>query len=263
MKSRSRILDVPLVDVLFQEDINIAETLRIDVDVQDIGTLIHELGQLESVDIRRRRSIIDEDESNEDEEKMVRGSKRRAHSAAASTPVEMSTMGTSAYSASILPGTSLSSVTTSTPPGMSTPSAAASTSPTTLTPFPQLPYSSLAPMSTPSSASSTAWMLSKPAPSSSARPSTPDPSSAPSPTPSFEDVVDSHILILPTAYWYLFFNKKLDYVKVIIEIMKAHFVEAHPRFGKVPNGVKNIWCIEFGKRYQWDPMHECAIVDAL
>ncbi|KAI5672599.1 hypothetical protein M9H77_12963 [Catharanthus roseus] len=74
MKSRPRISDVPLVDVLFQEDVDIAKTSSLNVDVQDIGTLVNESGELESVDIRRRSSIVDEDdeevkwESNEEEE---------------------------------------------------------------------------------------------------------------------------------------------------------------------------------------------------
>ncbi|KAI5677866.1 hypothetical protein M9H77_08816 [Catharanthus roseus] len=37
------------------------------------------------------------------------------------------------------------------------------------------------------------------------------------------------------------FNKQLDYGKVIIEIMKAHFVEAHLSFGKVPDRMKNMY----------------------
>ncbi|KAI5672847.1 hypothetical protein M9H77_13211 [Catharanthus roseus] len=208
MKSKPRILDVPLVEVPFQEDIDIAETSRIDVDVQDIGTLVHESDELESVDIPGRSSIVDEDENNEDEEEfnwesdeeeeeeefesksdseitclfpflliyMLRGSKKRAHPAAASTSVETSTMGVAASipttstpvemsttlvetfttSASIPPGTSLSPATAFTPPEMSTPPVAVSTPSATLTLFPQLPYSSPVPTFTSSLASSSA-----------------------------------------------------------------------------------------------------------
>ncbi|KAI5676463.1 hypothetical protein M9H77_07413 [Catharanthus roseus] len=44
------------------------------------------------------------------------------------------------------------------------------------------------------------------------------------------------------------FNKQSDSAKVITEIMKAHFIEAHLSLGK--------------KKYRWDPMHEHAIWDA-
>ncbi|KAI5683186.1 hypothetical protein M9H77_04414 [Catharanthus roseus] len=44
--------------------------------------------------------------------------------------------------------------------------------------------------------------------------------------------------------------------------MKAHFVDAHPSFGKVPDRIKNMWYTKFRKRYRWDPMHESAIWDA-
>ncbi|KAI5659141.1 hypothetical protein M9H77_27934 [Catharanthus roseus] len=107
MKSRPRILHVPLVDVPFQEDFDIAETSRIDVHVQDIGTLIHELDKLELV---------------------VRGSKKRVHPTAASTSVgstlvETSTtpVETASTLSSILPRTSLSLAPASTPSGTSTP----------------------------------------------------------------------------------------------------------------------------------------------
>ncbi|KAI5668496.1 hypothetical protein M9H77_18349 [Catharanthus roseus] len=42
MKSRPRILEVSLVDIPFQEDVDIAKTSRIDVAVQDIGPLVHD-----------------------------------------------------------------------------------------------------------------------------------------------------------------------------------------------------------------------------
>ncbi|KAI5671668.1 hypothetical protein M9H77_12032 [Catharanthus roseus] len=41
MKSRPRILDVPLVHIPYQEDVDIVETSRIDIDVQEIGPLVH------------------------------------------------------------------------------------------------------------------------------------------------------------------------------------------------------------------------------
>ncbi|KAI5672744.1 hypothetical protein M9H77_13108 [Catharanthus roseus] len=150
---RPRILDVPLVDIPFQEDVDIAEISRIDVGVQDVGTHVHESGELELVDICRRSSIVDEDENNEDkeefewesdeeeEEKSFNWSPilkrrifnwKRAHPAVASFPSGMSP----------------SPIATSTPLGTFTPPAVASIPPTTLTLFLQLPYSSLAPTST-------------------------------------------------------------------------------------------------------------------
>ncbi|KAI5681630.1 hypothetical protein M9H77_02858 [Catharanthus roseus] len=104
-------------------------TSRIDVEVQDIGTLVEELGKLESVDIRRRNSIVDEDENNEDEEEVEWESdkeeeeeefrsdkKRRAHQEPSTPPAE----------ASIPPGTFASLTATSTLLA-------------TLTPFPHVP----------------------------------------------------------------------------------------------------------------------------
>ncbi|KAI5671360.1 hypothetical protein M9H77_11724 [Catharanthus roseus] len=186
MKSRPRSLDVPLVDVPFQEDVGIVETSRIDVDVQDIGTLIHESGELESIEIHGRSSIMDEDENNENEEEvewesakeeeMVYGSKKRAHPEMSTPPAV----------ASIPPGTSPASMASLVE--MSTLLAVASTLPATLTSFLQLPYLSSTSTSTPSLASSTAGMSSRPAASS-----------ALSPAPSSQDVVDSRILILPIA----------------------------------------------------------------
>ncbi|KAI5657825.1 hypothetical protein M9H77_26618 [Catharanthus roseus] len=105
--------EVPLVNVPFQEDVDIDETSRIDVDVQDIGTLIHESGKLESVKIRGRNSIGNEDDNNKDEEEMVRGSKKkRAHPEMSTAPA---TTSTSPASASIPPGMSASLAMTSTP----------------------------------------------------------------------------------------------------------------------------------------------------
>ncbi|KAI5681749.1 hypothetical protein M9H77_02977 [Catharanthus roseus] len=118
------------------------ETSRIDIDVQDIGTLVHESSELESVQIRRRNSIGDEDDNNEDEEEMVCGSKKkRAHSETC-TPA----------SASIPPRTS-TPTSASIPMGTSTYPAMTSTPLVTLILFPQLPYSSSTPISTPSSSS--------------------------------------------------------------------------------------------------------------
>ncbi|KAI5667675.1 hypothetical protein M9H77_17528 [Catharanthus roseus] len=102
-------------------------------------------------------------------------------------------------------------------------------------------------------------MSSRPAPSSSARPLAPAPSSTPSPAPSSQGVVKSRILILPTADS---FNKQSDCAKMTTEIMKAHFVEAHPSFGKVLDRIKKMRYAESRKRYRWDPMHERAIWDA-
>ncbi|KAI5648167.1 hypothetical protein M9H77_34172 [Catharanthus roseus] len=59
IKSRPHILEVLLIDVPFQEDVDI-----------DIGTLVHETGDLESIEIRGRNSIGDEDDSNEYEEEV-------------------------------------------------------------------------------------------------------------------------------------------------------------------------------------------------
>ncbi|KAI5648563.1 hypothetical protein M9H77_34568 [Catharanthus roseus] len=143
---------------------------------------------------------------------MVCGSKKK------SAHLEMSTTA----SASIPLGTSASPTTTSTLPA-------------TLTPFPQFSYSSPMPISTPSS--STVETSSRPAPSSSTRP----------PVPSIQGVVDSRTLILPTDEN---FNKQTICAKLITEIIKEHFVEAHASFRKILDRIKNMWHIEFGKRYQ-------------
>ncbi|KAI5662412.1 hypothetical protein M9H77_21735 [Catharanthus roseus] len=126
-----QVKDVPLVDILFQGDIGITETSRIDVDVQDIGTLVHELGKLESVDIHGRSSIMDEDENNEDEEKMVRGSKTRAYPKTSTPPTAASIPSRTTPSPAVAP-----QVETSTPPteasipwGMSSSPPATSTPP--------------------------------------------------------------------------------------------------------------------------------------
>ncbi|KAI5654147.1 hypothetical protein M9H77_31334 [Catharanthus roseus] len=115
----------------------------------------------------------------------------------------------------------------STPLEKSTAPLTASTPPVTLTPFLQLPYSSPAPTFTPSSASSATGL-------SEGLPLHPP----------------LHLPVHP---------RQSDCVKVITEFMKPHFVEAHSSFGKVPYRIKHMWYIEFGKRYQWDLMHERAI----
>ncbi|KAI5650386.1 hypothetical protein M9H77_36391 [Catharanthus roseus] len=186
--NKLRILEVPLIDVPFIEDIDIDKTSRIDVDVQDIETLIHESGELESVEIRRRNSIGDENDNNEDEEEVKWESNNKEEEEEAH--LETSTPA----SASILPGTfALASASS----GTSTSSTMISTPPATLTLFPQLSYLSLPPISTSSSSSSSssaAGTSSRPASSSSARPSV---------TPPVQGAVDSQIFILPTADMYL------------------------------------------------------------
>ncbi|KAI5668241.1 hypothetical protein M9H77_18094 [Catharanthus roseus] len=119
---------------------------------------------------------------------MVHGSKKRVHLAAASTSVETSTtpVETAYTPASILHGMDVYSSSS----GLYTLA--------TLALFLQLPYSSSVPTSTPST-SSRAGMSSTPALSLSAYPPAPAPSSAHSPAPPSEGVVDSCILILPTA----------------------------------------------------------------
>ncbi|KAI5677246.1 hypothetical protein M9H77_08196 [Catharanthus roseus] len=159
-------------------------------------------------------------------------------------PFVLQMVETSTTLASIPPRTSLSPAAASTLPRTCTSPVVASTPSETLTLFPQLPYSSPAPTSTSSSASSSTEMSSRPAPSSSARPLGPAPSSVLSPTASSQGVVQSCILILPTANN---FNKQSDCAKVITEIMKAHFAEGHPSFGKVPYRMKNMWYTEFGR----------------
>ncbi|KAI5670889.1 hypothetical protein M9H77_11253 [Catharanthus roseus] len=131
---------------------------------------------------------------------MVRGSKKRAHPIAASTPSGMSP--SSAVSILVETSNSSSSGFYSSGRGFytcgtSTPLEVASTPPTTLTPFAQLPYSSSAPTSTPSASFATGLSL-RPALSSSARP----PALATLFTPSSLGVFNSRFLILPTADWY-------------------------------------------------------------
>ncbi|KAI5677525.1 hypothetical protein M9H77_08475 [Catharanthus roseus] len=133
---------------------------------------------------------------------------RTSPSSVASTPVEMS----------------IPLAAASIPPRMSTPLVAASSPPATLTQFLQLPYSSTVSTSTPLASSATG-LSSRFAPSSSTRPLAPAAASAPSSAPSSQGVVDSHILILPTA--------------------DAHFVEEHLSFGKVPDRMKNMLYTEF------------------
>ncbi|KAI5664425.1 hypothetical protein M9H77_23748 [Catharanthus roseus] len=58
------------------------------------------------------------------------------------------------------------------------------------------------------------------------------------------------------------FNKQSACAKSITEIMKEHFVEAHASLGKILDRIKNLWYVEFGKRYRWDRLHEHDILDA-
>ncbi|KAI5677673.1 hypothetical protein M9H77_08623 [Catharanthus roseus] len=201
---------VPLVDVLFQGDIDIDATSRVDVDVQDVGTIVHKSGELESIEIHERNSIEDEDYNNKDEEQvkwesnneeeeeefqsesdsetynvtlflndlfisfyryMVYGSKKK------STHLETST----SASTSIPPET-FDSASASIPPGTFASLATMFTPPAILTPFPQVSYSSLMPIFTPSSS----FVVGT---SSLACPQ----------VPPVQGVVDSRILILPTT----------------------------------------------------------------
>ncbi|KAI5672721.1 hypothetical protein M9H77_13085 [Catharanthus roseus] len=154
--------------------------------------------------------------------------KKRAHPNTSTPPIATSTPpGMSPSLTAISSGTSPSLTVASTPPGTSTPLAATSTPPAILTPFSQLPYSSPAPTSTSSFASFTTGMLWRPASLSSAH---------------LPGVVNSCILIISTAES---FNKQSNCVKLITEILKAHFVEAYLGFEKVPDRIKNMCSIEF------------------
>lgn len=51
MKSRPRVLDVPLVDVAFQENVDILETLVIDRRIEDVEILSLEIGAIDEVNI--------------------------------------------------------------------------------------------------------------------------------------------------------------------------------------------------------------------
>ncbi|KAI5682171.1 hypothetical protein M9H77_03399 [Catharanthus roseus] len=82
--------------------------------------------------------------------------------------------------------------------------------------------------------------------SSSTCPPTPAASSAHSPVPSSQGIINFRIIILSTADS---FSKQSDHAKVFTEIMKAHFVEAHSSFWKVLYRIKNMWYTEFEKRY--------------
>ncbi|KAI5676531.1 hypothetical protein M9H77_07481 [Catharanthus roseus] len=119
---------------------------------------------------------------------------------------------------------------TSTPPKTSTSPTMTSTPLATLTPFPQLPYSDLAPISTPSSSALVVRTSLRPAPLSSTPPTT-------------EDFVDARTLITMHSKS---FSKQSDCARLISEIMKQQYVEAHPNFRKVPNNIKNMWYTEFG-----------------
>ncbi|KAI5681995.1 hypothetical protein M9H77_03223 [Catharanthus roseus] len=122
-------------------DIN--ETSRIDVEVQDIRTLIHESGELESVEIRGRNSIGDEDDNNEDKEEVEWESNDEDYN------VYISDIGF--YSSGDVCFSGYNVYTSG-----------------DLDFILQLSYSSLAPISTPSSSSSATWTLSRPTSSSSA-----------------------------------------------------------------------------------------------
>ncbi|KAI5652792.1 hypothetical protein M9H77_29979 [Catharanthus roseus] len=58
MKSRPCVLDVPLVDIPFQENVDSVDTSMIDVDIQDVGPLIHEPGDSELVDLHEGIALI-------------------------------------------------------------------------------------------------------------------------------------------------------------------------------------------------------------
>ncbi|KAI5652660.1 hypothetical protein M9H77_29847 [Catharanthus roseus] len=184
-----------------REDFDINETSRRDVDVQDIGTLVHESGELESMKMtkikmkkrsngspmmkrkkkRKRKSFNRKEDGSP---KDVYWSDYEVYtSGIGSIPLRTSdsptTTSTPLASASIPPRTSASPATTSTPLtstsiplGTSASPATMSTPLATLTPFLQLLHSSPASISNPFSSSATE-MSSRPAPSSSARPSTP------------------------------------------------------------------------------------------
>ncbi|KAI5654131.1 hypothetical protein M9H77_31318 [Catharanthus roseus] len=191
-----------------------------------IGTLMHELGELESVDIRRSSSIVDEDENNEEKRSigssmkkrkrkslnqiislsnlfvsfslnLLRRSKKRAHPTVASTPVETSTMcavaSTPAASTPVETSTTLASIPLET-----------FLYPTTAS----TPLGIPVPTSTPS-ASSSARMSSTLAPSSLARPPAPG-------------VVNFRILILLTAnrevliYYYI-----IDFIGIVVYLFSV------------------------------------------
>lgn len=62
IKSRLCLLDVPLVDFPFQENVDIVKTSMIDIDIEDIGSLMHESGDYERVDICKINNFEDENE---------------------------------------------------------------------------------------------------------------------------------------------------------------------------------------------------------
>ncbi|KAI5657868.1 hypothetical protein M9H77_26661 [Catharanthus roseus] len=51
MKSRPPVFYVPVVDVAFQKNVDIIETFILDRRIEDIGTLVHEIGKINEVDI--------------------------------------------------------------------------------------------------------------------------------------------------------------------------------------------------------------------
>ncbi|KAI5649666.1 hypothetical protein M9H77_35671 [Catharanthus roseus] len=138
-----------------------------------------ESSELESVDISGGSSIMDEDENNDDEEEMVRGSKKRVHTEKSPSPAAASPVETSTPSAAI--ETSTPPTAASIPPTMSPSSTVAST---------------LLGASTLPAALHLLRRCHRGIPLSSlARPPVPIPSSV----PLSQGVVNSRILILPTA----------------------------------------------------------------
>lgn len=51
LKSRPHAFYVPIVDVAFQENVDIAETSIVDHRIEDIETLTHEIGEIHEVNI--------------------------------------------------------------------------------------------------------------------------------------------------------------------------------------------------------------------
>ncbi|KAI5667892.1 hypothetical protein M9H77_17745 [Catharanthus roseus] len=155
MKSRPRFSYIPLVHVPFQEDVDIVDTSTVDVDVQDIGTIVHESGELGSFAGGG----------------MVRGSKERAQPAEASTP------------------------------------AVSTGDECLLLRLRQLLL----------------WLLFLP-----------------------RRLFLKQQLLHLQGLLLLCFNKQSRCAKVITEIMKAHFVEAHSSSWKASDRMKNMWYTEFG-----------------
>ncbi|KAI5681568.1 hypothetical protein M9H77_02796 [Catharanthus roseus] len=64
LKSRPRVFNVPIVEVLFQEDVGIAKTLSVDRKIEYIGPLTHESGVSDMVDLigGREDDVEEEDD---------------------------------------------------------------------------------------------------------------------------------------------------------------------------------------------------------